>query len=288
MLAIRNLTKYYGKDLVLDNLTLELHNGVYGLLAPNGAGKTTLLKLLATLLFPSSGEILCDGQDIHSMDEAYRAQIGFLPQDFGYYRDKTPRQFLRYLAVLKGLEKQEAEQRITQLLEMVSLSDVQNKKLRKFSGGMLQRVGIAQALLNDPKLLMLDEPTSGLDPKERVRFRNILSSLSKDRIVLLSTHIVSDVESIANRIILLKDHQILYNDKLATICETLAGKVCEIRLRDEAFDAFAKTHIVLSQRQDGEEIVLRFVRQEELPEGAMFVQPGLEDVFLYTYRDEAI
>ena len=193
MLAIKNVVKCYGEFCVLKEINLEFENGVYGLLAPNGAGKTTLIKMISTLTFPSKGEILYNGENIISMDERYRDIIGYLPQDFGYYKNYTPVKFLMYIASLKGLEKEYAVKRINELLKLVGLEEVANKKLKKFSGGMIQRVGIAQALLNNPKILILDEPTAGLDRKERGRFRNLLSELSRDRIVIVSTHIVSDI-----------------------------------------------------------------------------------------------
>jgi ABC-type multidrug transport system ATPase subunit len=205
MLTVNNVTKKYGDFLALKDVNLTFENGVYGLLAPNGAGKTTLIKMLATLLFPTKGEILWDGAEIGSLDEKYREILGYLPQDFGYYRGYSPVQYLRYLAALKGVDGKTTDPRINELLELVGLADVRNKKMKKFSGGMLQRVGIAQAMLADPKLLILDEPTAGLDPKERVRFRNIISELSEQRIVILSTHIVSDIESIADYVIMFKD-----------------------------------------------------------------------------------
>ena len=188
--------------------------GVYGLIAPNGAGKTTLLKLLTTLSFPDSGEILWNGTNIIKLGEQYREVIGFLPQKFGYYKDYSPYQYLKYLSALKGIKSELAEKRTLELLETVGLKDVINKKMKTFSGGMIQRVGIAQALLNNPQILMLDEPTAGLDPKERVRFRNIISGLSGERIVILSTHIVSDVETVANKIIMFDKSGIICNDYL--------------------------------------------------------------------------
>lgn len=209
MLSVCNVTKSYGQNTVLENISIDFSRGLYGLLAPNGAGKTTLIKLLTTLLFPDAGEILWDGTDIVALDEKYRARLGYLPQEFGYYKGYSPRRYLRYLAALKGCPKEDTEARITELLEAVSLLDVADKKMKKFSGGMLQRVGIAQALLNDPEILILDEPTAGLDPKERVRFRNLIAELAKDRVVILSTHIVSDIESAADFVVLLKDRQIL-------------------------------------------------------------------------------
>jgi len=208
MLSVNNVTKKYGSFLALENISLVFDNGVYGLLAPNGAGKTTLIKMLVTLLFPTNGEILWNGADIHALDEKYRDIIGYLPQEFGYYKHYSPRKYLRYLAALKAYPLKKTEERITELLELVGLSDVADKKMKKFSGGMIQRVGIAQAILNDPHLLILDEPTAGLDPKERVRFRNLIQELSRDRTVILSTHIVSDIESIADYVVMFRDRKL--------------------------------------------------------------------------------
>lgn len=288
MLTVENVTKKFGNFTVLDDVSLEFENGVYGLIAPNGAGKTTLMKMLATLSFPTSGKICYCGDDILKLDEKYRDVIGYLPQQFGYYRDKTPKQYLKYLAALKGLDKKESDKRIDELLETVSLTDSANKKMRKFSGGMLQRVGIAQAFLNDPKILMLDEPTAGLDPKERVRFRNIIASLSRDRIVLLSTHIVSDVESIANKIVMIKDHNILYNDTVKNICDLLDGKVFEMTLNERDIAEFEKNHHILSQKIEHNTVTVRFICETEEDKGAQKVYPGLEDVFLWIYGDDVI
>ena len=232
MLTIKNVTKQYGNFTALNNINIEFENGVYGLLAPNGAGKTTLIKMIATLIFPSEGEILYKGENIVTMDERYRDIIGYLPQDFGYYKNYSPNKFLMYLAALKGIEKSVAKEKIKQLLKLVALEDVADKKMRKFSGGMIQRVGIAQALLNDPKILILDEPTAGLDPKERVRFRNLLSELSRDRIIIVSTHIVSDIEFISNEIVMIKDKELLYKDTIDNICEKLHGKVFETEIEN--------------------------------------------------------
>lgn len=209
MLSVNNVTKSYGSFVALEAISITFQKGLYGLLAPNGAGKTTLMKLLVTLLFPSKGEILWEGVPILSLDEKYRALLGYLPQEFGYYKSQSPRQYLRYLAALKAYPKEQTEERIRELLALVALEEVADKKMRKFSGGMLQRVGIAQAILNDPAILILDEPTAGLDPKERVRFRNLIAALAKERIVLLSTHIVSDIESVADYIVMIKDRKIL-------------------------------------------------------------------------------
>lgn len=283
MLTVKNVTKCYGSFTVLENVSLELDNGVYGLLAPNGAGKSTLMKMLATLTFPTRGEILWNGTEIGKLGEQYRDVLGYLPQQFGYYPNYSPVQYLEYLAALKGLDKQSAKVKIQELLEMVGLSNVAKKKMKKFSGGMIQRVGIAQALLNDPKILILDEPTAGLDPKERVRFRNILAGLSKDRIVILSTHIVSDVETIANTIILLKDHAVAYEGTAQTLCAQMEGQVYEITIPDLELPTFEQTHLILGQRQKRNMVVVRFTGGD-IPADAKSVTPTLEDVFLATYR----
>jgi ABC-type multidrug transport system ATPase subunit len=282
MLSLNNVTKKYGGFTALEDINLEFSGGVYGLLAPNGAGKTTLIKMLTTLIFPTKGDILWNGDNITHLDAAYRDLLGYLPQDFGYYKNHTPLQFLKYLAALKGIDAKTADKKSRELLSLVSLSDAQNKKMRKFSGGMLQRVGIAQAMLNDPKILILDEPTAGLDPKERVRFRNLISELSKDRIVILSTHIVSDIETIAGRVIMFKDHKLFVNDVPAKICKTLDGKVFETD------GSIPQGGLVLTQRQDGGKTITRFAVQAECGGVAKAVNPNLEDVFLYVFRDEAV
>lgn len=210
-LMIDRVSKQYQNRIAVDRISANLQRGVYGLLGANGAGKTTLMRMLCGILKPTGGTISFDGIDVS--EEAYRAILGYLPQDFGYYPEFSATDFLLYLAALKGIPRAQAKRKARELLELVSLQDVGRKKIKTFSGGMKQRLGIAQALLNDPKLLILDEPTAGLDPKERVRFRNLIESLGRDSIVLLSTHIVSDIEHIADEVLMMKEGQLIYRGK---------------------------------------------------------------------------
>ena len=289
MLILSHVSKKYGKFLAIEDINLELDNGLYGLLAPNGAGKSTLIKMITTLLTPTEGEILYDGVQIQEMGENYRDLLGYLPQQFGYYKNNTPVQYLDYLAALKGIPKKESREIIKEKLALVGLSDVANKKMKKFSGGMLQRVGIAQALLNDPKILILDEPTAGLDPKERVRFRNIISSLSKDRIVILSTHIVSDIESIANKVILIKDKHLYQVDTVPDICNSLNNCVYEKAVLNEDYPEFMENHLVLSARQETDQLQVRYYSEEKetSEDGTVrLCSPNLEDLFLVLYRED--
>ena len=207
-LVIDRVTKQYQNKIAVDRISLTLKKGVYGLLGANGTGKTTLMRMLCGILKPTGGTITLDGVDVS--EEKYRAVLGYLPQDFGYYPEFTGMDFLLYMAALKGLTKDQAKHKAKELLELVTLTDVANKKIKTYSGGMKQRLGIAQALLNDPEILILDEPTAGIDPKERVRFRNLIGELGKDSIVLLSTHIVSDIERVADEILMMKDGQLIY------------------------------------------------------------------------------
>lgn len=208
-LVLDRVTKQYNSKIAADRISLSLKPGVIGLLGANGAGKTTLMRMICGVIKPSSGSISLDGVDVS--DEMYRDTLGYLPQDFGYYPNFTGKDFLMYIAALKGLSRSEAKRKTAELLKKVNLENASNKKIKGYSGGMKQRLGIAQAVLNDPKILVLDEPTAGLDPKERVRFRNMIAEFSKDSIVLLSTHIVSDVEHIADRVLMMKEGQIIWD-----------------------------------------------------------------------------
>lgn len=210
-LVVDGVSKQYKNSIAVDGVSLKLNNGVYGLLGANGAGKTTLMRMICGILKPTSGTISFDGTDVST--EEYRSVLGYLPQDFGYYPEFSGMDFLLYMAALKGIPKSQARRKADELLQLVSLQDAAKKKIKTYSGGMKQRLGIAQALLNDPKLLVLDEPTAGLDPKERVRFRNLIESRGRNSIVLLSTHIVSDIEHIADDVLMMKSGKLIYNGK---------------------------------------------------------------------------
>ncbi|KAB8295600.1 ABC transporter ATP-binding protein [Bifidobacterium avesanii] len=283
MLTVEHVTKTFSGTTVLRDVNLTFEQGVYGLLAPNGAGKSTLMKMLATLLFPTDGSIRWNGEDIIAMDDRYRGLLGYLPQEFGYYPNYTPRQFLRYIAALQGVRRARADKRIEKLLGLVGLADAADKKMKTFSGGMIQRVGIAQALIAEPQLLILDEPTAGLDPKERVRFRNIIHDLAADRIVILSTHIVSDLETIAGKIIMLKNAQVLRCDTPATICGELEGHVWEVPGGMPLGDG----RKLLSEVQYGTETRQRIYSPAPLAAADAItpVVPNLEDAFLMIYGE---
>ncbi len=210
-LVIDRVSKQYKNLIAVDRVSLKLHKGVYGLLGANGAGKTTLMRMICGIVTPTSGKITFDGADVK--DESYRAVLGYLPQDFGYYPEFSGMDFLLYMASLKGIDSKAAKKRAQELIKLVSLEDAAKRKIKTYSGGMKQRIGIAQALLSYPKILILDEPTAGLDPRERVRFRNIIAELGKESVVLLSTHIVSDIEHIADEIIMIKSGQLIYQGK---------------------------------------------------------------------------
>lgn len=288
MLVVNNLSKTYGEFVALENIDLEFSEGVYALLAPNGAGKTTLIKMLSTLMFPTKGEILYDGTDIVSLDDEYRNIIGYLPQDFGCYKSYTLNKFLLYIAALKGIKRKDAQKRVDELLKLVSLEEVADKKIKNFSGGMIQRIGIAQALINDPKILILDEPTAGLDLKERMKFGKLLSNLSKEKIIIVSTHIVSDIEFIAKEVIMIKDRKILYKKSIKNICNTLKGRVYEAEIEFKELEDFREKHIIVSERRESEKMYTRFISIDEESSRWNKVDPTLEDVFLYEYNESKI
>lgn len=282
-LIIDRLTKQYGNKIAADRISLTLQQGVYGLLGANGAGKTTLMRMMCGVLKPTSGEIHFNGIDVSHED--YRDVLGYLPQDFGYYPEFTALDFLMYIATLKGLPKMKAKEKALEMLELTSLMEVKKKKIKTFSGGMKQRLGIAQAMLNNPKILILDEPTAGLDPKERVRFRNLISKLGADRIVLLSTHIVSDVENIANTILVMKNGQMIHQGSLSEIIRTIEDKVWECILHLNEADVLMNQYPIINIRQDENMVFLRLVCEEKPCDNAVNVTASLEDLYLYYFSE---
>lgn len=284
-LQLDHLTKCYQDFVAVKDVTLTLGGGVYGLLGANGAGKTTLMRMLCGILEPTKGTVRCGGADIARLGEEYRAMLGYLPQDFGCYPDFTGAEFLRYIAALKGLTRAETDRRTSELLDQVGLGDAGRKKLRAYSGGMRQRLGIAQAMLNDPQILILDEPTAGLDPRERVRFRNLIADYAKGRTVLLSTHIVSDVEAIADEILLMKQGCIEEQGTVPQLAENARGKVWTLHTDAATAARLEAVYTVANLRHEGEGVELRLITADP-PAGAQPAPPTLEDVYLWHFADE--
>lgn len=286
-LEIKNLSMNYGQVQALDNVSIELENGIYGLLGPNGAGKSTLINLLTDNVRRQKGEILWSGTDILKLGNKYREILGYMPQQQGYYEDFTAGAFLQYMANLKGLSKKEGKIQVDKLLEAVNLTEQRYEKIKNFSGGMKQRLLLAQALLNEPKILILDEPTAGIDPQERIRIRNMISEISTDKIVLLATHIVSDVESIAKEIILLKKGQVLKKDTPYNLMNEIKNYIYEIEADKEQLGSVYEQYIVSNLRHT-ENGLLAKVISKELPQGSFATSPNvnLEDVYLYYFSDE--
>lgn len=284
-LKIENLTKDFGDFTAVDHLSLTMTNGVYGLLGINGAGKTTLMRMLCTLLKPSEGSITYNGKDIFKLDADYRKLLGYLPQDFGFYPEFTVQDYLLYVAAIKGLKSAVAKKRVKELISQVSLSKVANKKMKKLSGGMKRRAGIAQAMLNNPKILILDEPTAGLDPNERIRFRNLISELSEDRLVLLSTHIVSDIEYIANEILLMKDGSLICRGTSEELIGSMTENVWRCNVEKAAVPSILKSYKVSNVKSEAHGAELRIIAKEQPFAGAIPEEAALEDVFLYYFGE---
>ena len=286
-LEFNDLTKEFGDFTAVNHINLTMTNGVYGLLGVNGAGKTTLMRMLCTLLKPTSGTICCNGKDIFNMDSEYRKLLGYLPQDFGFYPEFTVEDYLLYIAALKGIRPVVAKKRVKELISKVGLSKAAHKKMKKLSGGMKRRAGIAQAMLNNPKILILDEPTAGLDPNERIRFRNLISELSEDRLVLLSTHIVSDIEYIANEIWLMKDGEILHKGSIDELINSMTETVWECLVPKNRVSDFMEKYKISNMKSEINQVMLRIISHEKPVENAMRVEASLEDVFLYYFGEKA-
>lgn len=285
-LSLDRLTKHYGSKIAVDCVSASLKPGVYGLLGANGSGKTTLMRMMCAILEVTSGEVLFDGENVTDMGADYRNILGYLPQDFGYYPNYSAAEFLQYISALKGIPRDIAGQRIKELLEVVDLSHVASKKIRIFSGGMKQRVGIAQALLNQPQILILDEPTAGLDPKERVRFRNLISDYAGDKIVILSTHIVSDVEAIADEVMLMKKGKFVLQGTIPQLVEKANGKVWELTVSPEETRMWREKVTVANLRHEGDKVILRIISDTIPAEAAVPCEASLEDLYLYYFPTE--
>ena len=282
MLNIQNVSKQYNKrNWGLRDFTLEIGPGVLGLLGPNGAGKSTLMRILATITKATSGSVTWNGKDIARSPDELRSVLGYLPQDFGVYPNLNCIEFLEYMAAIKGLDSKSTKRRIDELLQVVNLVEAAKRPLGGYSGGMKQRVGIAQALLNDPQLLIVDEPTVGLDPEERVRFRNLLSDLSGERIVILSTHIVSDVESTATHIVLIDKGRLLRKAAPEDLLKELENKVWEWSVSSDELIALKQQHIVSGTIRRSDGVQVRVVSEDRPEASAQNVSPNLEDAYLY-------
>ncbi len=279
-LQISNVTKKYAELYALQDFSVTFTNGVYGLLGPNGAGKTTLFNIILGIISQDSGKVCLDGIDIRKMGNAYYSHIGYLPQYTQFYKNYSCQEFLDYICVLKGQNKRIIKKKVSGLLELVNLQDVSKKKIGALSGGMRQRLGIAQALVNDPGILVLDEPTAGLDPNERIRLRNIISKLSKDRIVLLATHIVSDIEYVAKEVIIIDQGKLVDKGDSKSLTESVQNKVWTMEVTEEEINYLLETYSVGNVIPTEKGYRLKVVSEECPGENALPVSPTLEDVFL--------
>ncbi len=288
-LKIKKLSKQFKDKTAVDDVSLTLTPGIWGLLGANGAGKTTLMRMLAGILKPARGEIFYNGKDIHTMGEAYRDRLGYLPQEFGFFHDFTVKDYLEYVAALKDIPREETGDRIDHLLHTLTLREVKNKKIIKLSGGMKRRVGIAQAMLNDPEILIMDEPTAGLDPGERVRFRNLISEFSQERIVLISTHIVSDIEYIATQNAIMKSGKILAAGKTEQLVQLADGKVWSCLVPAEKMPLYEMQLRIINRRSEGNNrVAIRYLSEEKKISDSVTVPPSLEDLYLWLFPEENI
>ena len=286
-LILTDLTKEFGAFVAVDHINLTMTKGVYGLLGVNGAGKTTLMRMICTLLKPTNGSITCDGKDIFRMGGEYRSLLGYLPQDFGFYPEFTVNDYLLYIASIKGVRPIVARKRVKELISKVGLTKVANKKMKKLSGGMKRRAGIAQAMLNDPQILILDEPTAGLDPNERIRFRKLISELAEERLVLLSTHIVSDIEYVASEVWLMKDGKMVQTGTVDEIIGSMRESVWVCVVEKKMVADMMNKYKISNMKSDIKGVELRIISAQKPYPDAMCVPASLEDVFLYYFGEKA-
>ncbi len=286
-LEFKNVTKRYGMVNAVDNIDCVMEKGVYGLLGVNGAGKTTLMRMICTIIQPSEGEILWNGDDIWKLGSDYRKILGYLPQDFGYYPDLSVYDYMIYIASIKGIKTAYARKKVEHLLNQVGMEKFSKTKMKNLSGGMVRRVGIAQAMLNNPKILVLDEPTAGLDPNERIRFRNLISELSEERLVLLSTHIVSDIEYIANEIMLMKNGKLFYTGNSKKLLSSMKKDVWQCQVDRNMVDKYMKEYIVGNIRTTEMGTELRIISEKKPTEDAVLVEKNLEDAFLLYFGEKS-
>jgi len=286
-LILTDLTKEFGAFVAVDHINLTMTKGVYGLLGVNGAGKTTLMRMICTLLKPTNGSITCDGKDIFRMGGEYRSLLGYLPQDFGFYPEFTVKDYLLYIASIKGVRPIVARKRVKELISKVGLTKVANKKMKKLSGGMKRRAGIAQAMLNDPQILILDEPTAGLDPNERIRFRKLISELAEERLVLLSTHIVSDIEYVASEVWLMKDGKMVQTGTVDEIIGSMRESVWVCVVEKKMVADMMNKYKISNMKSDIKGVELRIISAQKPYPDAMCVPASLEDVFLYYFGEKA-
>lgn len=283
-LVLRDVSKSYDKK-VLDSVQLEMDEGVYGLLGPNGAGKSTLIRLICGIEQANTGTITYGGKDISELDEKYRELLGYVPQKTGFYEDFTAQEFLEYMALMKGLSKKKTKEQVEKMLDLVTLKDVRNKRIKTFSGGMKQRVSIAQALLNDPEILILDEPTVGLDMKERMKFKQFISEFASERIVIFATHIVSDIEDIGSQIVVMKDGRVLANDTTEHLLKTVEKKVWEVECTKKELQDLKKNGKVSNTRIKGNNVILRLVAKERPSINAENVEGNMQDLYLWLFDE---
>ena len=285
-LSIEHVSKNYGKKRALTDFSAELEPGIYGVLGPNGAGKSTLMNIITDNLLPDAGQVLWKGKDIRTLGGAYRARLGFMPQQQGLYDSFTGRRFLWYMAALKGIDHRTAKKQIHELLQIVNMEKSASEKISSYSGGMKQRLLLAQALLGNPSLLILDEPTAGLDPRERIRIRNFISEIARDKIVLFATHVVSDIEFIARQIIVIREGRLLYKAPIPTLLGIVDGKVYEATVDHSVATELQRKYRISNLRQQASGTSVRFVA--DIPPAGFdtkLVSPTLEDLYIYLFEE---